>query len=80
MSESVLIAGGEAEFNAAVNSPLTTEIFSSASRRGNNLGGLRTQMHGFTIALRVKLAATIKARAFDGARRRLKKLLCNQPT
>ena len=60
MSESVLIVDRPANFNAAVNSPLTTEIFSRALRRGNKLGGLLAQMHGFTIALLVKLAATIK--------------------
>ena len=54
MSESVHIVDRPANFNAAVNSPLTTEIFSRASRRGNKLGGLLTQlltqMHEFTIA------------------------------
>lgn len=78
MSESVLIVDRPANFSAAVNSPLTTEIFSSASRRGNSLGGLRTQMHGFTIALLVKLAETINA--LTGAPHRLEMLFCKQPT
>ncbi len=60
MSESVFIAEGVPEFNAAVNSALMTEIFSRASRRGDNLGGRLTQMHKFTNALLMKLAATIK--------------------
>ena len=60
MSESVLIVDRPANINAAVNSPLTTGNFSSASRRGNNLGGRLTQMHKFTNALLMKLAATIK--------------------
>ena len=80
MSESVLIVDRPANFNAAVNSPLTTEIFSSASRRGNNLGGRLTQMHKFTNALLMKLAATIKGSRLWRRPRRLEKLVCNQPT
>ena len=37
-------------------------------------------MHGFTIALRVKLAATIKDLAPFATRNQLEKLLRNQPT
>ncbi|MFO1099931.1 MAG: hypothetical protein U1E81_17085 [Xanthobacteraceae bacterium] len=60
MSESVFIAEGVPEFNAAVNSSLTTGNFSRASRPGDNPGGLLPQMHKYTIALLMKPAATIK--------------------